>query len=425
MLIWPTCFTFKHKGLQRFIERNADPDAARVYITFTATFSDPASKPQEATRSSEHHEGAAAREERGGEWIRAGVQRHSEKGLWPVPVLEQPLLAPATQTPPPEGQYYRRHQHQGFNDELVALLLQISKDEESVYKSNKGGYQSQPDLFERAEPALVKLRDAVYDRVAAYMRTSPAGLGGLGADDDVPNGVVEIEIYNAWFGLNKPGDSNSPHVHPAASVSGVYYVACPEVVGATATKSTADTVEREAGGTLSPASGLLEEGKLHLLDPRGYGWASVGRRSSGSGMDGASDGDDANVDHAGASACAGVERTTPAGRLEQVITPEPGKLVLFPGYVEHWVEPYRSVQPVANRNGNAGTDGRAGMRVPRIAIAFNVRVKQMPEVELKTRGVQVYVPLRHAHRKPSTTQDEGMVGGASNGNCNAAHGICT
>ena len=257
----------------------------------------------------------------------------------------------------------------------------------------KGGYQSSPTLFERTEPAILKLRDAVYDGVAAYLRLGPAALGRLGADDDAPNSMLEVEVHSSWFGLNKPGDSNSPHVHPASSVSGVYYVACP--------------AHADPDGSNQRS---LSDGKLHLLDPRGYGWAKGSGTHGGAGARagaGASSGAGAALHSA-----ADVVVSMASGRLEQVITPKAGKLVLFPSYLEHWVEPFvaphampEEDQGYASSSSSSNTKyGGSSNDVPRIAVAFNVRVKEAPEGAVQTRGVHVYIPSRHARQDSRGSQ---------------------
>lgn len=378
-------FPFWLAALQRFIERNADPDEARVYITFTATFTNHTSKYEE-TMSRSTGPSKSLLDDR---WIRTNVQRQSEHGLWPVPVLEQFLSL---------SQFNLKtrisYQIHNLNTDLTALFLEIANEEESVHKSNKGGYQSQPDLFERTAPELLMLRDIIYDSVASYISKSPADLGGLKSDNDMPNGAVEVEIYNAWFGLNKPGDSNSPHIHPAASISGVYYVACPEVA---VQKRKADADKNSA--PTSSQVGQFEKGRLHLLDPRGFGWTSVDNYTSMSEL---------SLEN---------QVKTAARRLEQVITPEPGKLVMFPGFVEHWVEPYREA-PLTN----VIKKNKAEKKSLRISVAFNARVKQLPEADLKTRGVQIYTPFRHARQK--IRNDELHSGADDRSNCDAANRIC-
>ena len=110
----------------------------------------------------------ASVDERGGHDGRDGegaVMRQTEMGLWAVPVLQRQLYegvpsaspVPASNMPgrsssskehaahdelPGRRRYHRsttgNDPHDDLNRDLTALLLAISKEEESVYKSNKG-----------------------------------------------------------------------------------------------------------------------------------------------------------------------------------------------------------------------------------------------------------------------------------------------
>lgn len=101
-----------------------------------------------------------------------------------------------------------------------------------------------------------------------------------------------------WASVCRPGDYNAPHTHPGAAWSGVYYV--------------------DAG---DPDPNRPLAGRLELLDPRGA---------------------------AGAALAPGDPFGDPVR-----IAPEAGLLVLFPGWLAHWVHPH--------------ADTRA-----RVAVSFNV-----------------------------------------------------
>ena len=118
-------------------------------------------------------------------------------------------------------------------------------------------------------------------------------------------GEMKVELVNSWAGVNRRGHFNSPHVHPDAIVSGVYYL----------TSATAS---------------------LHLLDPRTH--SPVRNRIS--------------------------------------VKPEAGLFVLFPGYVEHFVDPHDSDEP-------------------RVIIAFNARATHTPTSH--ARALAFKIPAHHSN----------------------------
>jgi uncharacterized protein (TIGR02466 family) len=163
-----------------------------------------------------------------------------------------------------------------------------------VRKSNYGGWQSEPTLFASADPAVAMLRETV---LRALTDISATIFG-------VPPQAMRVgDELVGWINVNEAGDYNTMHVHLPSTWSGVYYV--------------------ETGA--APEAARPHSGQLELLDPRGPGI----------------DGPGATLGH----------------QSRIVIAPEPGLLVIFPGYLTHFVHPY------------AGA-------TPRISIAFNTRVQR-------------------------------------------------
>jgi hypothetical protein len=187
---------------------------------------------------------------------------------------------------------------------------------------------------------------------------------------DINPARVTAEIIAGWFGVNRNGHSNSPHVHPEASISGVYYVTAPS--GAT--------------------------------DPNvGSGSGSGGGSGGGSGR--------INGRHSGRSGGGGGGGRVPQGcggklrlidprpgagfrREERAIQPAVGKLVLFPGFLEHRVEPLQTLHKGS---------------VPRIAVAFNVRIRERPAAELSVAGLEMLVPSRHVQAAATPSSDESQL----------------
>ena len=111
-----------------------------------------------------------------------------------------------------------------------------------------------------------------------------------------------IYLNNLWININPPGSFNRPHVHPECIFAGVYYVAVPPGSGSISFKHPATAQQYHT------PDDLIDEFNAYSA----ASWA---------------------------------------------VDPEPGKLVIFPGWLEHYVEPNLS-------NGE------------RISIAFNVNLEK-------------------------------------------------
>jgi len=118
-------------------------------------------------------------------------------------------------------------------------------------------------------------------------------------DKAFPAAEVREVMLAAWANVIRKGDQFNPHSHPDAAWSGVYYLDA-----------------AEAGGE--------QGGWLYLRDPRAGAGATV----------------------------TSVNRFDCASTFE--IQPRTGLLLLFPGWLLHWVTAYRGENP-------------------RISVAFNVR----------------------------------------------------
>lgn len=107
------------------------------------------------------------------------------------------------------------HEPDALNQDLTAVIMSRAAQQAGVVVSNVGGWQSEAD-FEAWSGA--------------------PGLALLAAAQDLANTVTAIEVdgqlraggpqwqVNAWANINRPGDSNHSHHHPAAFWSGVYWV---------------------------------------------------------------------------------------------------------------------------------------------------------------------------------------------------------
>jgi uncharacterized protein (TIGR02466 family) len=100
-----------------------------------------------------------------------------------------------------------------LNAELADLILERERTTPSLAKSNQGGWQSAPDFFSWAGPAVAMLERYVAGalNVATARLAVPSHLG------------IEFELYG-WAAVNRRGHYNTTHVHPMATWSGTYYV---------------------------------------------------------------------------------------------------------------------------------------------------------------------------------------------------------
>ena len=111
--------------------------------------------------------------------------------------------------------------HLALNAPLVDEIAVRRAAEPGVSRTNRLGWHSETDLFERPEPAQAALAKAL----KAMTVEATARLA--------PNAVEDrlTMILEGWINVNPTGAYNSPHDHAGAFWSGVYYVAVPDSEG--------------------------------------------------------------------------------------------------------------------------------------------------------------------------------------------------
>lgn len=165
--------------------------------------------------------------------------------------------------------------------ELAERLLVEEQSSPGVVRSNVGGWHSAPDLSLRTEPCY----RAVIEMVVAQVGRLVAAL----AQEARLTLPAYRHVVQAWAMIMRAGDHAVVHHHGDAHWSAVYYV---------------------DAGDADPA--LAESGALVLVDPRRGG------------------------------------RPLPGLDLFSAIssiTPRTSSLVLFPGWLQHYVHPYRGRRP--------------------------------------------------------------------------------
>ena len=168
---------------------------------------------------------------------------------------------------------------------------------DNLGNSTKGGFQSDAKFLSHPAPEIQLLKKEIFSCVSEffpdfYIAQTRAKYSGQG---------VTFDLWG-WLTQLGEGGFNSPHIHPRSTISGVYYVETPEQILKNGDKDFA--------------------GWLGFLDPRinSQIWP------------------------------------LPNHVNYYFIPPEPGSMVLFPSYLQHFVPPFQG-----------GGD--------RTAIAFNLRHK--------------------------------------------------
>jgi uncharacterized protein (TIGR02466 family) len=216
--------------------------------------------------------------------------------------------------------------------DLRLLLNRLFDHFASTQKSNRGGWQSAPHLFEAEKnPLIIELRHLVYSHFNRFLVTTMTELS------HEKNSQWQFDINFAWGNINEYGNSNAIHSHPNAHFSGVLYVA------------------------IGNEDNWNQSSTIHFVNPTPainiYGL----------------NGDVNGVD--------------PLLRSVEKIVVHPGMILLFPAWLDHYVEPH--LQPNSKR----------------YSIAFNALINRVPvSSNTPIKPNSFLVPSRHCHPKnPSFT----------------------
>ena len=169
-----------------------------------------------------------------------------------------------------------------INREITARLVAESLSLPSISRSNVGGWHSQPDLALRQEPCFRMLIQYIVTRVRETVDR-------LAAESGIGMPAMRMGAQ-AWAMVMRNGDYTIPHDHADAHWSTVYYLDAGDADEAT-----------------HPDSGLLA-----LVDPRHGGRPVPG------------------LDLVGKTFTA---------------RPSTGRLLVFPGWLLHYVNAYRGQRP--------------------------------------------------------------------------------
>lgn len=182
-----------------------------------------------------------------------------------------------------------------LNAGLQELALAKESADQGVIKSNSGGWQSDQGLFEWQHPAIAELQRRVSEATVE--------ITGKTCGQAVQGLTMDMHL-NGWVNVSRDRSYNRIHTHPDCTWSGVYYVSVGE-----------------------PETGVSDNGSIEFLDPRMavHGGPLPGRPFGG----------------------------------PMRVAPEPGLMLMFPSWLQHWVHPFQG-------------------RGERISIAFNVTLRFRP-----------------------------------------------
>lgn len=103
-------------------------------------------------------------------------------------------------------------------DHIQKDILNMTKNIDSVHKSNVGGWQSDAfTMHKHYEPFNNIIENYINPAMQDYSNT--LGLSG------------KTFLNNYWINVNYRNNFNVAHVHPGAFLSGVLYIKCPENSG--------------------------------------------------------------------------------------------------------------------------------------------------------------------------------------------------
>jgi uncharacterized protein (TIGR02466 family) len=174
------------------------------------------------------------------------------------------------------------------NRQLAELILDLEREHPAVEQSNHGGWQSEKTLQQIRHPAVQTLLSWI--DIGVYLISS--SLIGEEAVDQLP----EKWSVAAWANVNRAGHFNGIHYHVGGFWSGVYYVT---------------TVDTSASHPVAGAIGF--------------------RSPSQAGM-------------VASNTCA-PPAMQQAFRQEICMQPRSGLMLIFPSWLEHWVNPHASDEP--------------------------------------------------------------------------------
>lgn len=160
-----------------------------------------------------------------------------------------------------------------LNPKIAEVILAREQADPGLDRSNKGGWHSDDELLKWPELQFADLADT-FRSATSHMIAATSGKLRFN---------VDLELI-AWANVNRPGEFNSPHIHPENHWSGVYYVQTPDLSG----------------------DRMHKAGNIEFADPRG-----------------------------------GVFMLRHPDQKDLLsLAPRAGTILMFPSWLHHWVNPF-------------------------------------------------------------------------------------
>ena len=133
----------------------------------------------------------------------------------PIPMITETKFEKLFSSP-----LFRYHvaNHEVLGAALLAEGANMRAEDDGVTKSNRRGWHSTGNLFERKSDCVTELRVAAEMSVLSATRKMTK---------KVDPETLKMKLFG-WMNANPKGGYNAPHTHPGAHWSGVYYVAQPD-----------------------------------------------------------------------------------------------------------------------------------------------------------------------------------------------------
>ena len=121
--------------------------------------------------------------------------------MWPTPLWHTQIW-----------EFMRSQTRVTFNEDFTSWILGEKEKEQSVRKSNRGGWQS--ELYKPDNEMFKPL----VDEIKEFCK-------------HLPLNIKNVYIVQLWANVNKKGDWNTIHQHGQYHLSGTYYVKVPKDSG--------------------------------------------------------------------------------------------------------------------------------------------------------------------------------------------------
>ena len=103
-----------------------------------------------------------------------------------------------------------------FECDIIRYSYDVERNNKSVYKSNKGGFQS--DFLDQSQEVIHPLINHIKEETAKFSKAAF-------------NIDKQYSIGSMWLNINRSKDYNLVHTHPHCDFSGVYYISTPKDCG--------------------------------------------------------------------------------------------------------------------------------------------------------------------------------------------------